>query len=231
MSVDQRIREGLTMIDQQLPPSDTESAYEFVEHGARRRTLRDRAVVVAGAAAAAVVVGVALVQANEPSAVPVPADRPSQVPSAGPSDATNVQEPPDSPIEGVWRSRSIAFADMADTLRDAGKGRWVDELRDELGDFGRIQMTLRLQDGRSQLRLPGTDGWLDEQDYELSTDRITLHTIDGLRRETTYTPDLSPGWVMKLVFDGTTEGRTDGIPGEVWQRALYTSVDFEKVLD
>jgi hypothetical protein len=59
MSVDARIREGLTMIDQQLPELEALEAYDDLERGLRRDARRRRVIIAAAAAAAVVLAGAA----------------------------------------------------------------------------------------------------------------------------------------------------------------------------
>jgi len=55
MSVDARIRRGITMIENNLPEVDTLEAYENLERDIRRDSRRRRAVIGAAAAAAVLV--------------------------------------------------------------------------------------------------------------------------------------------------------------------------------
>ena len=75
MSVDARIREGLTMIDNQLPEVDTLEGYENLERDVRRDSQRRRALI--GVAAAAVLAAGAAVVLNwggeeKPEPAPAP---------------------------------------------------------------------------------------------------------------------------------------------------------------
>lgn len=78
MSVDARVREGLTMIDKKLPTVDTVEGYENLELEVRRRTHRRRALVgVAAAAVLVVTTGAMLLNRNNQSSV-----QPAQSPNS-----------------------------------------------------------------------------------------------------------------------------------------------------
>lgn len=74
MSVDARIREGLTMIEKKLPTLDTVEGYEDLQHEVTRRSRRRRALVGVAAAAALVVTtgAVLLNQHHETKLEPAP---------------------------------------------------------------------------------------------------------------------------------------------------------------
>jgi hypothetical protein len=78
MSVDARIRRGLTMIDKQLPEIDTVTSYANLDRDARRRNRHRRTPVAAAVAAAVVLAGgiYGVVKATSDS-TNQPADQPS----------------------------------------------------------------------------------------------------------------------------------------------------------
>lgn len=229
MSIDQRIREGLTMIDQELPPPDVHAAHEVVVQDGRRLTRRRRAAVLVSAAAVAAGVFAATRVGGDDGATPTPTGPPT-------SGATSSAPAPASPLEGGYRSTPVTFSDMAATLRASGLADEVPALRARLGDFGTQRLRLSLRDGIARLRVPGAAA-VDEHGYAIGAFQLQLTSTDTAGPLTRYTTTTTPpatdgvGPTLTLTFVDTTEGVSQGVSGEAWQRALYTTVPFQEVSD
>ena len=232
MSVDQRIREALTALDNRLPDPDLGTALHVVTREGRRTAVRRR--VAATAAIAAVVALVAVLTVGDtgdsPDADPVPAGPASEAPV----EKTLVGE---LPVEGVYRSDPVSFADMAANLRDHGLARYVAPLRRELGGVRSVAILFRLHDGTAVVRLPGASLVLRSA-YTLDTDEVRLISTGGPPRwRTRFDVRMTPsgtaatGPTLTLTFLDTTAGSLRGIPSEVWLRALYATVAFHGVAD
>ena len=228
MSIDQRIREGLTMIDQELPHPDLHAAHDMVVQEGRRLTRRKRTLGV-GLAAAAVLA--ALFAARVAGGPDEGRDR---VPAQDPT--PSLGGVPASPIEGVYRSRPVSFTDMAATLREAGLAADVEPLRSRLGGLDHRRLRLTLRDGESLLRVPGTDIAL-RQDYTLSTDVIQMETTDRATWRTTMGITLSApasdrvGMGLVLTLLDSAGDPLSGAGSEAWMRALFTTTMFQEISD
>ena len=119
MSVDQQIREGLVMLDQQLPTPDTFTAYEEIVHEARTRTRRTRlfqAGLVAAAAVAVVVTGQLGGGGPDPTRPAPPVSDPS---SGRTVEGWQVVRP--TILSGTWRTPDkVSARDMAERVRGSG---------------------------------------------------------------------------------------------------------------
>ena len=226
MSIDQRLREGLTMIDQEIPTPDVHAAHDTVVKEGRRLTRRRRAAVVLSAAAiAAGIFAATRVGGDDGDTTPPP------------TDTTPSSAPAPSPLEGGYRSTPVTFSDMAATLRSNGLADEVPALRARLGDFGSRRIRLTLRDGIAQLRLPGVAAAADDQRYAIGAFQIQLTSVGTEGWRTRFTTMNTPpaaadvGPSLTFTFVDTTEGDIDGVSGEAWLRALYTTVPFQEVSD
>jgi hypothetical protein len=230
MSVDQRLRESLHTLDHRLPDPDLGPALRAVTREGRRTTARRRTaatVVVAAVVALAAVLafrGTGEVSGGDP----VPAGPASDAPV----EQTLVGE---APVEGIYRSDPVSFADMAANLRDHGLERYVGRLRRELGDVRSAAILFRLHDGTAVVRVPGASLVLRSA-YTLDTGEIRLIATGGTPRWRTRlgvrmipSATAATGPTLTLTFLDTTTGSLRGIPSEVWLRALYATAAFHGV--
>lgn len=225
MSVDQRIREGLRMTNTQLLDPDTIHALELVTTRARTATRRRRLIVggVAAAAAAAAVVVAVSVTGGDNAGQPLPADRtPSQPPETGAE---------------AYLSDPVTFDDMAQNLREHGLGEWVEPLHDRWGDVdGRIRMEFAGQ--RLTASIPGTPvshsgtNVIGERTGDIhppaQRGRLWLQDVDSNFNYTATQLDAG-GERLTLTLTQSGAPSIDGIPGEVYERALYTTVPFNEI--
>jgi hypothetical protein len=125
---------------------------------------------------------------------------------------------------------------MAATLRANGLADQVPALRARLGDFGTRRIHLSLRDGIARLRLPGTEA-TDDQRYAIGANQIQLGSVGTEGWRTLFTTTTTPpatskvGPTLTFTLVDTTEGDTDGISGEAWLQALYTTVPFQEISD
>jgi hypothetical protein len=215
MSVDQRIREGLSMIDQQLPDADTQTGFDVVVHEAAYRTFRQRALVLAvGAVAAGGLTMSALQAAGGPDGSPAPP----------PAQVSGRQTEPVS-LEGTWRSAPVSAAGLADFLRSIDHGERAGRLRDALPN-GPHRLTLRFD--RRTATLSMGEQVVDRHRYVVDDDLLQLVNVGDSRRLSTYTFDVQQDR-LSLTFFGSTEPPKHGVPAMQYELALYTAVPFHRL--
>ncbi len=220
MSVDDRIREGLTMTEQHLRTPDADVAFESVTRTADRQTMTRRLVVAGSVAAAAAAVAAAVaLSSGDPTSTPAPADPPTTAP-------TVQAEAPASPIEGEWRSEPVTFADLATTLRESGLASEVPALRTALGDVGRARLTLVMVDGDEVIRIGGQE--VGTATYTLGTGTVSLTSSDW-SDDTVLEERMTEGPSLAFTLVGAPRGATDGLSDEALVRALYTTTSFTQV--
>lgn len=220
MSIDQRIREGLLTISSELPEPDTIQALASVTSDARAATRRHRLLataVAAGAAAAAVIVAVSVT--GEDKGSPPPADEtPSQTPEIGP------------PVDPTWGfayvSDPVAFDDIAANLREHGLGEWVEPLHDRWGDVAG-QIRLDFDNGQVTASIPETPA-SHTNNYIVFRHFLSFEGSDS-QFEATATQIEGGGQRLTLTLTKSETAAVDGIPGEVYERALYTTVPFNEI--
>jgi hypothetical protein len=223
MSVDQRIREGLAMLDQKLPPPDTDSAYDQIVHGAQTETTRRRGVVVGLAAAAAVA---AVLVWTSPG---IPDARPDVGPVDDPSAPAIVKVDSAADLAGTWRSRGrVTLADMTAHLESLDVV--ADDLQRVFGDgFSApgAMIEMRFAGGFVYVTVDGAE--IDRRSYEVDADGLMwlrpTHAPGGYSRFTTAVRD----GLLQLRFLDSTVPPHDGVSEEVIVGALYTTVAFERV--
>jgi hypothetical protein len=215
MSVDERIREGLIMIDEQLPDADTETGYDVVVHEASYRTFRHRALVLAvGAVAAGGLTVSALQAAGGPDASPAP-------PSAQASGRLDQQVS----LDGTWRSAPVTATGLAEFLRSIDHGEHAGRLRGALPE-GSHRLTVRFASGTATLLMG--EQVVDRHRYVVKDDLLQLVSLRESARLSTYTFDVAQD-TLTFTFFGTTEPARRGVPAMQYQLALYTAVPFERV--
>jgi len=229
MAVDELLRSAFEEHDETWD-HETASALTHVHERSRHRSVVRRRVA-AGALAAvlvptALVVGVQESGQDEPvaSAPASPSPSPGQPPAGASA----------QPLDGSWRSEPISDADVRRTLEEAGLGRWSDAILDRLPDRPFVSL-MRMRDRRINIFLVGPDGrpqHYDGQESNVVGDDLRVTAIWSRvatryrwRAETRGT-GRDAVTVLDLDLEATTEHPSEGIPGEVWQRVLYTSAPF-----
>jgi hypothetical protein len=224
MSIDHRIKEGLTMIDKHLDersdlgaPAGTNVALEDISRRARRTRTTRVTVGVLAAAVVALVVAVSLRAASpDGNSTPAPA-------SPAASSSVDVSSAPAaaSPLERTWRSQRVSLADMESNLRNFGLGRWVPALRSRVGDFRSGRVELRIRDGVATTTLRGPGGKVVATDsYTLSQNALEL-TPRPSGVPVTLEVRLQEGMFMSVVAVDATDAKARGV---AW--ALYTTRGF-----
>jgi hypothetical protein len=223
MSVDQRIREGLAMLDQKLPPPDTDSAYDQIVHGAETETTRRRGVVTGLAAAAAVAAVLVWTDGGIPGARPDvgPVDDPT-VPAF-----MRVDEAAD--IAGTWRSRGpVEIGVMAANV--ASYGDMTQDLRRLFGssfDPPGAMLDVRFAGGFVYLRADGVE--VDRRSYSVDADgTVWVRPMTSPGGRSQFTAVIRDG-LLHLRFVDTNVPPHDDVREEVVVGALYTTVSFERV--
>jgi hypothetical protein len=221
-SVDDRLRAGLK---HEIPAQPQVHALcDRVIERAHRRRARRRLTLAAAAAAVLAVAGAAAARpwADDDIGHSPPASQHHEIVIPSPQSTTQK-------LEGRWEIRSaVTRSRLADTLKAAGLGQWVDEVRAELPQDQK--WSIRMQDGYliAEFADNGVFELLDRRLAQLEGHRMVLEFDDGTPGESVYRWQRS-GDMLRFTLVRTTDPDRDRIPGEVYQRALYTTVPFHRV--
>ncbi len=144
-----------------------------------------------------------------------PADKPSASPAAA------------NPLEGTWRTEPVSVSDAEATLRKHGLEKWIKKFKNESPIQSDTVLVLDLKD-EWDLYGESNGGPQEEIDYdaEYKVDGDTVIKTHSTGA-TTYRWSVD-GDRLTLEWLSTTEPPANGIPDEVYQRALY-SATFTKV--
>jgi hypothetical protein len=133
-----------------------------------------------------------------------------------------------SDLEGTWQAGPISLEDTADTIRRHGLGRYVKDYRANAPFSGDTVLVLTIENGAWDLYGKSGGGQPEpidyDADYEIDGDTVTFHHSDG---STTYNWEVD-GDTLRLEYAESTMPRYDGIPDEVYQRALYMTAPFTR---
>jgi hypothetical protein len=227
MSVDQQIREGLVMLDQQLPTPDTTTAYEEIVHEARTRTRRSRLVRAGLVAAAAVAVAVA-VQLGGGAPDSAPAPQPVDEPTAAPPSVVI----PDgwADVAGRWRSDPVTAREMAQA---AGPAASTSIVRGQLAGLPDVfdeptgaPLVLTFDNGDAVLEAgDGTGTALDDQSYTVDRGVLTLRPKTAPGGRTRFAAEIRDGTLTLELLDTTVDPAPGGAEAARLS-ALYGTVGF-----
>ncbi len=218
MSVDDRLREAFGEVDrswdEQVP-----AALAALTARQRRETAVRRAAAASLVAAAAVAT-VAVTVSQRADDAPSPSEDPT-------TPATGVGAKP-NPLDGTWVSEPLSRGDVRRAARLAGDaGDAAAMLADLPGTPFRV--ALYVDGNRSSMhavfRVEGrTEENADEENVTVSGDRMVMQPMfdDG---ENVHTYVLEEG-TLRFAFVSTTEGESEGVPGEAWQRLVYDTAAF-----
>jgi hypothetical protein len=162
---------------------------------------------------------------DEPTpATASPDDRASSSATSEPP-ATS-EAPAASPLEGTWRAGPITLEETEATIRSHGLGRYVKDYRANAPFFGDTVLTLTIENGAWDL-YGITDGGqpapIDyDAEYEIDGDTVVFHHSDG---SNTYRWQVADD-TLQLDFVNSSLPGFEGIPDEVFQRALYMTETF-----
>lgn len=144
------------------------------------------------------------------------------------STTATTQAPAESALEGTWRTSSVSPRDAEATLRRQGFGRFIEDYRANAPFSTDTVLELSIEDG--QWNLYGeSDGKPAEPidydaEYKIDGDTVTFDHSDG---STTHRWTVD-GDTLKLEFVEGTMPPYEGIPDEVFQRALYMTESFTR---
>lgn len=131
-------------------------------------------------------------------------------------------------LEGTWRTGPVSPADAEATLREHGLGKWAKRFRAESPIRHETVLTLVIGDEGWDLSGSARGGpreKIDYADYEVSDG-----TVEAIHDEGTNTYAWSvDGDTLTIRWLSTTFEAYEGIPEEVFQRALYMTETFTKV--
>lgn len=135
--------------------------------------------------------------------------------------------PTASALEGTWRTEPISLTDAEATLRKHGLGKWVEKFKTDPPFEGDTVLILEVKD-EWDLYGESDGGPRAEIDYDAE------YRIDGDTVEVTHsTGSTKHRWSvdgdrLTLEWLSTTQPPYNGVPDEVYQRALYMTSEFTK---
>ena len=141
--------------------------------------------------------------------------------------AATSETPAASPLEGTWRTGSVSPRDAEATLRQQGFGRFVEDYRANAPFSTDTVLILSIEDGQWNLygESEGQREPVDyDAEYEIDGDTVTFQHSDGSNTHR-WTVD---GDTLSLEFEKGTMPPYEGIPDEVFQRALYMTDVFTR---
>ncbi len=152
--------------------------------------------------------------------------------SAAPDDGASItatsEAPAASALEGAWQAGPISIKETEATLRRYGLGRWVEDYRANAPFSGDTVLTLTIENGAWDLYGASGGGQPEpidyDAEYEIDGDTVTFHHSDGSNTHR-WTVD---GDTLSLEFVTGTMPLYEGIPDEVFQRALYMTEAFTR---
>jgi len=215
------------MLDQKLPPPDTDSAYDQIVHGAQTETTRQRSVITGLAAAAAVAAVLVWTSPGIPDARPDVG--PVDDPTASAPAFMRVDQAAD--MAGTWRSRGpVEIGAMAAQV--ASSGATTEDLRRVFGrhfDPPGVGLEIRFAGGFAYLQAGGEE--IDWRTYSVDEDgTVWLRPMTSPGGHSRFTAVIKDG-LLHLRFVDTNVPLYDGVREEVIVGALYTTVPFERVPD
>ena len=133
-----------------------------------------------------------------------------------------------SRLEGTWRTGPISERDAEATLRRYGLAKWITRFRpvSPLAEVTRLILVIR--DGAWNLYGKSGSGAREKIDYDAD------YVVKGNKVEKIHSTGVTTfrwsvdGDALTLEWVKTTEPPYEGIPDEVFQRALYMTSDFKR---
>lgn len=153
---------------------------------------------------------------------------PSTTASAGTSTTTTGAPAEDPALVGTWRAGPITPAQAEATLTSNGLDEWIDDFAPISPLTTNPALVLEVGDGWD-LSIEGADGALLPVDYdasyEVAGDEVTVIHSEGSNTLRW----VVEGDVLTLEWLSTTLPGFQGVPEEVFQRALYQTAEFTRV--
>jgi hypothetical protein len=220
MSVDERLREAFSGTDPSWERRVPDALAQVVAR--RRRETVVRRAAAAGAVAAAVAVAATFAHETTDHSAPISPISPAPSPSTP-------AEVADHPLDGTWTSEPLTRGDVRRAAVGAGAAADVTPMLAGL-PAPPFQVVLVVDEARNslllKLRSGGDEQTFDEANVEVTDDQMVLHPRFANGTDV-HSWTLEDG-VLRLTYVSTTEGETDGVPGEAWQRLLYDSAAFPR---
>lgn len=169
------------------------------------------------------------VAADDASATTSPSTTTTADTTPATPEATAGSEPVElSPLEGAWQAGPVTIDQTVATLRRHGLEEWIDDYRANAPFQDDTLLTLTVQSGAWDL-YGSSDGGQPEPidydaEYEIDGDTVTFHHSDG---STTYRWRVERD-SLTLRWASSTMPAYQGIPDEVFQRALYMTATFTR---
>jgi hypothetical protein len=132
-----------------------------------------------------------------------------------------------STLEGTWHTEPISLRDAEATLRKHGLGKWTKKFRTDPPFEGETVLILEVKDewdlyGESD---GGARAEIDyDAEYLVKGDTVTVTHSTG---STTHRWSVD-GDRLTLEWLSTTQPPYEGVPDEVYQRALYMTAEFTR---
>lgn len=178
---------------------------------------KDRPIALALRTAAALVAALALLASC------------SSEPESRASTTSTSKESATSNLEGTWRTKPVSLENTEATLRTQGFARYVDDYRANAPFSNDTVLELSIENGQWNLYGKAAGGPSEPIDYDatykIDGDTITFDHSDG---STTHRWSID-GDTLKLEFVKGTMPPYEGIPDEVFQRALYMTETFNRI--
>jgi hypothetical protein len=138
------------------------------------------------------------------------------------------QAPAESTLEGSWEAGPLSVDETEETLRRSGLGQYVEDYRKNAPFSGETVLTLSIENGAWDLHGQSAGGQpvpIDyDAEYEIEGNTVVFHHSDG---SNTYRWEVHQD-TMRLHFVQSTLPGYQGIPEEVFQRALYMTEPFTR---
>ena len=150
-------------------------------------------------------------------------------PNAKSTPANATPSPVASALDGTWRTKAISVDDMTRTLREQGLAKWVDRFEPR-APISEAPTSLILEIGEGAWDLYGLPqgGEREKIDYDAQV-KVDGNTVAASHEgdSNTYRWSVRDD-VLALTWQKTTYPPNEGVPEEVFQRALYMTAKFRR---
>ena len=140
---------------------------------------------------------------------------------------TSTEGTASSPLAGEWRTASVSPTDAEKTLSRSGLSEWIDEFRTRAPFEGETVLVLEIGEewdlyGASD---DGTRAEIDfDASYEVDGDEVVVTHSAG---SNTFRWEIVGGTLTLELLESSMPA-FEGIPEEVFQRALYMTAEFTR---
>ena len=138
------------------------------------------------------------------------------------------EAPAASSLEGAWQAGPISPEESEATLRRHGLDQWITDYRANTPLPENTLLSLTIEDGEWDLYGESNGGQPEpidyDAEYEIEGNKVVFVHSDGAN---TYRWKIN-NETLRLEFVGSTLPAYEGIPEEVFQRALYMTAPFTK---